>query len=384
MSTAPVHDPDASVSSTAAKSARFYRPELDVLRFGAFILVFFCHAMPGMDGSTLGAHLWNSVKGGCGFGVSLFFLLSAYLITELLLRERESTGSIQIGAFYIRRALRIWPIYFLMLLATFFIGLGVHTFHVTVGALAAYSLLVGNWYTVLHGYLPVAAAPLWSIGVEEQFYIGWPTLVRFSRPRILAGVSIALWIVSQIAVFYLGLRHARLSDVVWANSLVHAQYFAVGALLSVALRGAVPGFKVHTRWMMVGGGLLLLFGAYSVLAFSGMEVTADGLHALSCFLLAGAGATLIFLGTIGAKIPSTLKPIVTLGKMSYGLYVFHSICLLVTERTAERLHLHGGLPAAVFVALPLTALVSYMSYRYFETPFLRLKERFTIIESRGV
>src|SRR5208283_1822558 len=97
--------------------ARFYRPELDGLRFFAFFAVFSSHALTNYDSSS---HVLNklieTLRQTGDFGVDLFFALSSYLITELLLRELKKTGSLNIKAFYIRRSLRIWPLYF------FFVG----------------------------------------------------------------------------------------------------------------------------------------------------------------------------------------------------------------------------------------------------------------------
>src|SRR5438552_17688903 len=107
----------------AGRRPGFYRPELDVLRFGAFLLVFIHHGFPltaaeyagwGVPG-VVAALLASGARAGA-LGVDLFFALSAYLITELLLREQRSHGTFSIRAFYVRRILRIWPLYFFALL----------------------------------------------------------------------------------------------------------------------------------------------------------------------------------------------------------------------------------------------------------------------------
>ncbi|HEY0745209.1 MAG TPA: acyltransferase family protein, partial [Steroidobacteraceae bacterium] len=102
---------------------RYYRPELDVLRFFAFFMVFLSHVVPGDDVFYRQLHIppraadliVNAASGGA-FGVDLFFTLSAFLITTLLLREKELHGTINISSFYVRRALRVWPLYFAFLL----------------------------------------------------------------------------------------------------------------------------------------------------------------------------------------------------------------------------------------------------------------------------
>src|SRR3954469_14437430 len=102
---------------------RFYLPELDLLRFFAFLMVFSSHAVPGEESFYSQLHIPGplakslvALAAGGAWGVDLFFTLSAYLITTLLLREKSSCGRINVGAFYLRRALRIWPLYFGFLL----------------------------------------------------------------------------------------------------------------------------------------------------------------------------------------------------------------------------------------------------------------------------
>ena len=144
--------------SRAAKQPRFYRPELDGLRFYAFLGVFVCHTLPNEATFYSSLHLpmpwvWAAVVRSGAAGVDLFFVLSAFLITSLLLREREETGKISLRLFYIRRILRIWPLYFLV------VGLGVvlahtvpdrsHFWYYDPGLpwqyVAGYIFFVANW-----------------------------------------------------------------------------------------------------------------------------------------------------------------------------------------------------------------------------------------------
>ena len=105
-------EPKVTRKQSREPPSRFYRPELDGLRFLAFFLVFICHAQYGIAWQSWAGQLLLHVGAGGSFGVDLFFVLSAYLITELLRREKLETGSIDVGGFYVRRILRIWPLYF--------------------------------------------------------------------------------------------------------------------------------------------------------------------------------------------------------------------------------------------------------------------------------
>jgi peptidoglycan/LPS O-acetylase OafA/YrhL len=136
---------------------RFYQPELDGLRFYAFLAVFVYHTLPQQPAFYRSLHLplpslWAAVASSGASGVDLFFTLSAFLITALLLRERQQTGGISLRLFYIRRILRIWPLYF------FVLAVAVVLAHIVPGQIlpwyyvVGYLLFVGNWINVAFGH----------------------------------------------------------------------------------------------------------------------------------------------------------------------------------------------------------------------------------------
>ena len=137
------------------KMDRYYRPELDVLRFLAFLSVFTVHRMDHLPIDPA-RHFWLyniSLLGN--FGVPVFFLLSAFLITELLMREENQLGTIHIRSFYMRRILRIWPLYF----AVFYGLVLLNHFIPYTGATdplswLAFTFFAGNWYICVHGWIP--------------------------------------------------------------------------------------------------------------------------------------------------------------------------------------------------------------------------------------
>src|SRR5687768_7831381 len=176
-----------SSSRKADSKHTFYHPELDVLRFVAFLAVFMHHALPRdarlyvNSGLSQAATQWLlTAKEAGAFGVDLFFALSSYLITELLLREHEQRGTFSVAAFYVRRALRIWPLYFTFLaLTVLVVPTLIPTDRFGPIYITSFALFVGNWVCAAKGLPFSVASPLWSISVEEQFYIGWPLLLRF-------------------------------------------------------------------------------------------------------------------------------------------------------------------------------------------------------------
>jgi peptidoglycan/LPS O-acetylase OafA/YrhL len=371
----------ASNSVAPQSTSRFYRPELDVLRFVAFLIVYLTHTIPDGPGSPR----WVlALSNATGFGVQVFFALSAYLITELLTSEKHITGSLNAPAFYARRILRIWPLYFFALGAGFLFSRLHPAGAIPVPALAAYLLLVGNWYTSRYGYLAFAIGPLWTISVEEQFYLLLPMLVRYLTRRNLAIVCCAGWACSQIVLISLCARHVLFEPTIWTNSLVQLQYFALGAGVSLFLNGSAPKISGSLRGLMIGSAFLLLFAADFVLNPDRTDGLTSVAHTYPEMLLVGVAVTLMLVGFLNWSFFDGWRRVRYLGKISYGLYVYHLPCLTVVSKIVVRLMGHDS-PLAVFaLGLPLTIGIAAISYRYFESPFLRLKERFEIVKSRAV
>src|SRR5215471_1369228 len=188
----------AEIDSRSAEprpAPRFYKPELDVLRFFAFLFVFFHHTTPN-EAPDYAAYLrpdladWPaSVARAGALGVDLFFALSSYLITELLLRESELSGTLDVKSFYTRRILRIWPLYFFFLAVSAFVTPRIIAGdQLSVPYLLLFVFLLGNWACALRGFPSSTAAPLWSVSMEEQFYLAWPLILRFGGVRRLARI----------------------------------------------------------------------------------------------------------------------------------------------------------------------------------------------------
>ena len=229
---------------------RFYRPELDALRFFAFLAVLFHHG-PGPQGSKF---LWLVCSAG-GFGLSMFFLLSAYLITELLIREHEQTENIAWGLFFVRRALRIWPLYYAAIVIAFVIGrISPHSYRVSRTAFAVIAFFVANC-TKLAPSLGILVGPLWSISIEEQFYFIWPPILKFGGKQLALVASILIVIVACVWLWIFSEKGWLL----WYDTPVEFLFFAVGAIIALATHGK-PFFCMNTltRYGLLSAGLLIL------------------------------------------------------------------------------------------------------------------------------
>lgn len=383
----------AEGTNAVQKTSPYYRPELDALRFFAFLSVFSFHRMDYVPTDPV-RDLWLFRLGSIGsFGVPVFFLLSAYLITDLLLRERAKTGRIHIQAFYMRRILRIWPLYFAA-----FLGLGILGYFVTgvstkdPVAWAAFTFFAGNWYICHHGWIAGSVDPLWSISVEEQFYIVIPALAALGGRRAVQVVSLLLLAGAYVTVLVYALHPTPGDNGEWTNSFLHFQYFAAGTLLAIYLKG--KSYRIALPFRLCGFALAYLCWFTAMIRFRvqswNPQPTLAG--AVAGWLLVLLGTLLFFVCALGMEARFIPRWLAYLGRISYGLYIFHSfVFFLLYEKAAPRLTaLFPTFRLSPFVrnelgtvlVLAVSIVVAHFSYQYFERPFLKLKERFTFVASR--
>jgi peptidoglycan/LPS O-acetylase OafA/YrhL len=362
--------------------SRFYRPELDSLRFAAFLGVFCFHVVPHDPAfyrflpHAIASFISAAASAGA-YGVDLFFALSSYLITTLLLREIEKTGTLDVKAFYVRRVLRIWPLYF------FFVGLAIvlSLAHVTDVLewpyVAGFFLLAGNWVYALKGVpLSVIVIPLWSISIEEQFYLLWPLIVRRVSIAQFKYVLLGFFALDNLARIALVIRHvpgyaaeyntfARLDPVLWGIALALVlRKFPIR--LSLPIRGAMLFASLGT-WLTIAH-LVNLNAPWAPAPILGT------LLGRPLIALAAVGLLAAF---IDAPLAVLRNPaLISLGKISYGLYVYHEAGLMLARFALHDENAKGHVLRAA-LGLLITVAVSAASYHWLEMPFLRLKERFT-------
>jgi peptidoglycan/LPS O-acetylase OafA/YrhL len=376
----------ASVTTTRTASSRFYHPELDALRFFAFFMVFVHHAIPHQPEfwTKLGvpapvAQGLAAIGATGAFGVSLFFVLSAYLITELLLREKEVIGTLDVKSFYVRRILRIWPLYFFFLALATAMQWFVAGQHIGWRAGLAFSALAGNWYIVFIGFPSSVIFPLWSVSIEEQFYLTWPLIVRRVTQTGMAAFAVGLLAIATAARFYLGAQH-RFESEIWCNTLVQLDPIAAGILIAVLLKGIVPQISRQVRSAMIVGGIASLVIAANYFGIKNDPITT------ACIVLGyptvAIGGVLLLLGVL-REGAAPAKWLVYLGRISYGLYVFHVLGLLISDYVVpDQTANLARYALRISVAFAFTMAMAAISYRWLETPFLNLKQRFTHVLSR--
>jgi peptidoglycan/LPS O-acetylase OafA/YrhL len=377
-----------TLGANAQKQQRYFQPELDVVRFVAFFFVFI-HHNASHDPVAFGASRWWAIPlaaftNACGFGLCLFFTLSAYLICELLLREKERSRTIDIRSFYIRRVLRIWPLYFL--------GIGIGCvlalrYHQTGDLLlfGAFAIMAGNWFMVFVHSTGNPMGVLWSISVEEQFYLFCPLAIWKLTRRGLYILSAFILVVANLSLLFLG-NHHNDTLLVWFNGLVQFQFFAVGMIVCLVLRGKLPKLPVSIRLAMHGSAVLLWFIACYVFHVLQLAPATSGLSLMTGYALVAFGCVLIIVGMLG--VSSRLLPtwIIWLGKVSFGLYVFHMLATWLLSQLPPIFLTKGTIPflLRIGVKLAITVLLAGLSYHFFEAHFLRMKQKFAAVESRPV
>ncbi len=336
--------------------------------------------LDGVRGIAIAAvlcfHTGASWAPGGFLGVDMFFVLSGFLITTLLLRERSRNGAISLGRFYARRALRLFPAVVAVCVFVLIHGPQLsgaeHTRGLRNGVLGTL-FYFSNWQQAFD-LLPLynLTDHTWSLAIEEQFYLIWPPVLalllwRRTGPRRLLGVLLTLTAVSVIlraALWLSGQPHAR----VYYGSDVRADALLIGCALAVVhYYGGLP------RWVRLGA----VPAAAALVAFIGLVHLQDGwLYDGGLTLIALTSAVFIAAlvaapGDVPARVVSWM-PLRGLGRISYGLYLWHWPIFLILSPGVVGLSWLGT--NAVRVAVSVAAAIA--SYFLIERPFLRLRHRF--------
>lgn len=317
-------------------------------------------------------HFWHDVAPGFNlgsFGVQMFFVLSGFLITGILLgsvdriRTQESTVREEMRIFYIRRCLRIFPVYYLVVIITAAMGIPAVRDNFFWHALYLTNFLVSDLQR-----FPYPSGVFWSLAVEEQFYLLWPAIVLLTPRKLLVPVMVAL-IVAAIAF-----RSAMTSlPPVAYHTLLPANMDALigGALLAVLhRRGANRTLVAATLAALAIAAIILLPQEF----IYGTDVSLLATQAKLSMAIYGMAAVHIAAAWSGAPFMAFLRlaPLMYVGKISYGVYLYHQF----VGYGAERLGLAGPPFVEFAVKASITILVASASWYAFEKPINNLKRHF--------
>jgi len=388
--TATAAPPD--VGRRTCLQERFYFPELDSIRFFLFWGVWGYHALPRQENVYTEHHvpaafaslITSILKAGMA-SLDVFFILSAFLITELLLREKELRGVPDLKAFYIRRLLRIWPLYFFMIALAGFVSIFDRSQPLGWAYALSFLLFAGNWIMVFRGF-PRAEiiGPLWSVSFEEQFYLLWPLVVRRASKRNLIQIATGLLVLAALARLILLLKHTG-GQPIWYNSFARLDSIACGILLAAIFHGR-PTLRVGlaTRLVLLLAGISawLIVGLRCGL----LDPVPTLLGGMIGYPLMSLGGVAIFLCVLGAAqdgLPFLKYSwLVYFGKISYGLYAYHFLGLQLSHHLLTRYHNAHSWTLSWLCGLAITFSLAVVSFRWLESPFLRLKRnKFTHVPS---
>lgn len=353
-------------------------PELDTIRGIAILLVIWFHGFrffhPAPTAPLLEKlFVAGSLRGGSG--VNLFFVLSGFLITGILLDSVDKSD--YYSRFYLRRALRILPAYYLLLLILF--GLRYVSFahrHCSLAFLGLCFIYLSN-VTPLFG-VPMQYGVLWSLAVEEHFYLIWPAAVRCLTKRAFIILSASICVIEPLLRIYAVHRGGRWW---WSYTWLMADGLALGALLALFARSRLG---TRSNLLKLLGLTAALAAAASALGLVAPRDLSIGLSssAVNWFALAAVSA-ILWVGTGPYRNWVNLPLLSFYGFISYGLYLCHSLCIDLYDDLARRLApslLAEGSFARVCsragISLALATALAYLSRTTYEEFFLRMKNGF--------
>ena len=336
-------------------------PQLDAVRGLAVLLVLFHNT-----DVTPPLHL-GPLSGNGWMGVDLFFVLSGFLITGILLDTKKSEGYFK--NFYARRCLRIWPLYYSALFFMFVMVplLRPSEAHVIFEARSspwwAYPLFLQNFMVPIPSSATGLLGVTWSLAVEEQFYLVWPLVVYLCTEGQLRRIAIAVICLSPALRFYLSLHQVN----IYSNTFCRLDGLMAGALLAVIIRSASfrPAKFVTRAW------ILFLVSAPLALAIETFHARWIGFS-----VVAAAAVAFVYLALFSSQ--TWLQAILTnrflvyTGTISYGIYVLEKIPLDV----AKVLQLSGRPVLSLVLTAGATYGIAAVSWRFLEKPFLKLKRNF--------
>lgn len=364
-------------------------PNLDGLRFFAFLAVFSFHSFYTTNESIRQNKVYSVFRQITNFGdmgVSLFFVLSGFLITYLLLNEKDFRGHISILAFYVRRILRIWPLYFVIVFVGFVAypwfksRFGINS-DIEPSEPIYFLFFLSNFNNIVHDINTPTLRLLWSISIEEQFYLVWPIIVAFVPMRYIGWLFIGIIVISG-AFRYLNLNNDK---VLHLHTLSVISDMAVGggfawqcytSKIFVKALCQLPKWSIIVTYCL---GFCFIYFRSPLLTFPAYQVI-DRL-VLSLFfafiILEQNLSRHSFFKLSNWRFPTYWAT------YTYGLYCWHCLALLIAYQISHHLKLNNSVFGVIVVdnilGLAISLLISWCSYHFYEKYFLKFKDKFSYI-----
>ncbi|MBL1280569.1 MAG: acyltransferase [Fluviicola sp.] len=374
-----------------------YFKNLDTIRFIAAMMVFIGHAMSSsfrhLDIKDTVFEKGLAVISNGGMGVSIFFVLSGFLITYLIISEIEVNGRLNIKSFYMRRFLRIWPLYYTVVIFSFLvypslkIMLGINT---PLGSNFIYHLFFLSNFDVIqiaqncNGLDAMSQNITWSVSVEEQFYLFWPLVFLFPKK---------IWVFIFSSLAFLSITFRVLSvDIDYVNyfhtfsvliDLVIGGFFALGVKRSMSFRTLFEKANTISHFILFSLAFCILyFGTSSLFK----EYNASFSRVLSSLIFGLIITSQAFTKNKSILNLSNFKFGTKWGKLTYGIYLLHPIAITIIDLSFRvikidyKTNFYSEFGVSILMFL-LTLFLSKISYNYLELRFLNLKSKYQIIKT---
>ncbi len=361
------------------KTEKIYFPNLDGFRTISFLVVFLGHCFILFDFGerTFFIKCLNKILGKPGIGVHFFFVLSGFLISYLLLSENEKFKRINILSFYMRRILRIWPVYFLVIFFAVMLS-AVHRsfFSLHDADFFLITTFLTNFNLAIAGISSLPITVLWSVAVEEQFYLILPLLMYFFSKKIFYFFPVLI-----LAAIVFGVYHTQNINYVEFHTISVSGSLFLGCVIAYLVL-----FKNFSTLFLSLNRLFILF-VYAI--FFGLHIFRD-----KVFSVEQSNVLLYFVDSLFFAFfileqnyaknsfykMSKFKILSALGKYTYGMYAYHmifiSVIMIFIPSRMNPAHNYVIYFSLWLSALAATLLFSMLSYKYMEKPFLKLKEKF--------
>ncbi len=369
------------------KREKIFFPNLDGLRFFSFFIVYLFHIWVlmfdryALTGTSAGVVKFLFQNGE--IGVNFFFVLSGFLITYLLIQEKKLTGKIHVGNFYVRRILRIWPLFYVCIL----FGLVLYPLlkKIIGGELFVvahpwtYFVFLNNFDFLKNG-APAIISVLWSVAIEEQFYLFWPLLLALfplKYYRHLLYVIIA-------GSFIFRCFHGNDERVLQFHTLAVIGDMALGGLLAYYI---IFNEKFRQKIASLSkGAIACIYAAAVILFLFRKEIFPGTLMIFERIAIASIFGFIIleqnFSNNSFFKM-SSLRRVSKWGIYTYGLYCIHVIAIIFVELAFRKAGMNLQNPLIILVltivAFIACMILAFISYNFFEKKFLMLKDRFAFI-----
>lgn len=373
------------------KSIHF--PGLNGLRFLAALAVVILHLELFKDLEGLPSIIHNPIVNSLGaMGVDLFFVLSGFLITYLLLEEKKQTGKIALLKFYQRRVLRIWPVYYLVVFAAFFLmpkfgflpyarSVVDHFYY----KLALFLTILPNGALALYPGINFASLS-WSVGVEEQFYLIWPLLINGTRNYARVMIYFIVSLIGLKVLLFLAMHGSiafpHLGVIKEILVMTRLECMAIGGLAALLLYYPQHGLN---RFIIRRELQVIVLLSLVPLTYLIYNTSLDDLkHIIYSVLFA-----LLILNTASGRdsiINFDIPVLNKLGRISYGFYMYQYFVIIPVLHMVKPLFQAAGTSIWVNLvyygsSLTLLILISKLSYQFYESRFIKLKRRYSVVES---